>query len=68
MMAADSQSEPIQAEAAPVRAIRGKYAHVLTSSDAFARKKREEIARKDTGLDDGRTFHGVQWTVGAPPV
>ncbi len=28
-----------------VRVIRGKYAHVPTSSDAFARKKQEEIAR-----------------------
>jgi hypothetical protein len=28
---------------ARVRSIRGKYAHVRTSSDAFAARKREEI-------------------------
>ena len=32
---------------ARVRAVRGKYAHVPTSSDAFARSKQEEIARED---------------------
>ncbi len=32
---------------ARVRAIRGKYAHVPTSSDAFAKSKQEEIARED---------------------
>ncbi len=70
-MAADSQSELTQAEAARilpdrsrdtpaqereraeceriarVHAIRGKYAHVPTSSDVFVQKKREEIARED---------------------
>lgn len=32
---------------ARVRAIRGKYAHVPTSSDAFARSKQDEIVRED---------------------
>jgi len=32
---------------ARVRAVRGKYAHIPTSSDAFTRKKQEEIARED---------------------
>ena len=30
-----------------IRAIRGKYAHLPTSSDAFAARKREEIALED---------------------
>jgi hypothetical protein len=32
---------------ARVRAVRGKYAHVPTSSDAFIQAKQEEIARED---------------------
>lgn len=32
---------------ARVRAVQGKYAHVPTSSDTFARSKQEEIARED---------------------
>lgn len=31
---------------ARVHAVRGKYAHVSASSDAFARKKQEEIERE----------------------
>ena len=32
---------------ARVHAVRGKYVHVPTSSEAFAREKEEEIARED---------------------
>lgn len=32
---------------ARVGAVRGKYAHVPTSSDTFARRKQEEIAREE---------------------
>lgn len=32
---------------ARARGVRGKYAYVATSSDAFLRAKRQEIARED---------------------
>ncbi len=44
---------------ARVRAVRGKYAHVPTSSDAFARKKQEEIEQE--ARKSARLFPDVQW-------
>ena len=40
--------------AALARSVRGKYAHVLTSSEDFITLKREETRREDTRLEDGR--------------
>jgi hypothetical protein len=35
--------------ATQIRALRGKYHHLLTPSDEFARRKQEEIARESEG-------------------
>ncbi len=40
--------------AALARSIRGKYAHVLTSSEDFIAQKREETKREDSRLEGGR--------------
>jgi len=37
------QERAVRERIARVHAIRGKYTHIPTSSDAFARKKQEEI-------------------------
>lgn len=36
------------------RSVRGKYAHVLTSSEDFIALKREETRREDARLEGGR--------------
>lgn len=36
------------------RSIRGKYAHVRTSSEDFIAQKREETRREDSRLEGGR--------------
>lgn len=40
--------------AALARSIRGKYAHVRTSSEDFNALKREETRREDSRLEGGR--------------
>lgn len=40
--------------AALARSVRGKYAHVLTSSEDFIALKREETRREDARLEGGR--------------
>jgi hypothetical protein len=40
--------------AALARSIRGKYAHVRTSSEDFIAQKREETKREDSRLEGGR--------------
>lgn len=43
----DLQQRPKAAPRLPAASIMGKYAHVLTSSDEFARRKQEEIELED---------------------
>jgi hypothetical protein len=40
--------------AALARSVRGKYAHVRTSSEDFIAQKREETRREDSRLEGGR--------------
>jgi hypothetical protein len=43
----EARALPIQSRAELVRSIRGKYARVPTSSEAFIARKREEIALEE---------------------
>jgi hypothetical protein len=44
----------ISERAALARSIRGKYAHVQTSSEDFIAQKREETRREDAKFEGGR--------------